>query len=82
MGDAVLFFRRNATRDFELRGHHIKVGDKISLWYISANRDEDLFEDPFRSTSSATPTRTSPSVVADRTSASTAAGRSPSSVPR
>lgn len=44
----VLFFRRNATQDFELRGHRIKEGDKIALWYISANRDEDVFEDPFR----------------------------------
>ena len=44
----MLYFRRNATRDFELHGHTIKDGDKISLWYISANRDEDHFEDPFR----------------------------------
>jgi cholest-4-en-3-one 26-monooxygenase len=44
----VLYFRRNATQDFELRGHTIKAGDKISLWYISANRDEDHFSEPFR----------------------------------
>jgi cholest-4-en-3-one 26-monooxygenase len=44
----VMYFRRNATRDFELRGHTIKAGDKISMWYISANRDEDHFDDPFR----------------------------------
>jgi len=44
----VMYFRRNATKDFELRGETIKAGDKISLWYISANRDEDVFEDPFR----------------------------------
>ena len=43
----VLYFRRNATRDFELRGNQIKAGDKISLWYISANRDEEVFDDPF-----------------------------------
>jgi cholest-4-en-3-one 26-monooxygenase len=42
-----MFFRRNATRDVELRGKTIKEGDKISLWYISANRDEDVFADPF-----------------------------------
>jgi cholest-4-en-3-one 26-monooxygenase len=42
-----MYFRRNATKDFELRGHTIKAGDKISLWYISANRDEDVFDDPF-----------------------------------
>jgi cholest-4-en-3-one 26-monooxygenase len=44
----VMYFRRNATRDFELRGETIKAGDKISLWYISGNRDEEVFEDPFR----------------------------------
>ncbi|HXH59284.1 cytochrome P450 [Iamia sp.] len=44
----VLYFRRNATQDFELRDHTISDGDKISMWYISANRDEDHFDDPFR----------------------------------
>lgn len=43
----VLYFRRNATRDFELGGQQIKAGDKMSLWYISANRDEEVFDDPF-----------------------------------
>ena len=43
----VMYFRRNATKDFELRGETIKAGDKISLWYISANRDEDVWDDPF-----------------------------------
>jgi cholest-4-en-3-one 26-monooxygenase len=43
----VMYFRRNATRDFELRGETIKDGDKIALYYISANRDEDVFDDPF-----------------------------------
>jgi cholest-4-en-3-one 26-monooxygenase len=43
----VMYFRRNATRDMELRGQTIRAGDKISLWYISANRDEDVFDDPF-----------------------------------
>lgn len=44
----VMYFRRNATADFELRGKTIKAGDKISLWYVSANRDEEVFDDPFR----------------------------------
>ena len=44
----VMYFRRNATKDFTLRDKQIKEGDKISLWYISANRDEDVFADPFR----------------------------------
>ena len=43
----VLFFRRNATRDVELHGRTIKEGDKVTLWYISGNRDEDVFDDPF-----------------------------------
>jgi len=44
----VMYFRRNATRDIELRGETIKDGDKIALWYISGNRDEEVFDDPFR----------------------------------
>jgi cholest-4-en-3-one 26-monooxygenase len=43
----VMYFRRNATKDFDLHGQTIKAGDKISLWYISANRDSDVFDDPF-----------------------------------
>jgi cholest-4-en-3-one 26-monooxygenase len=43
----VMYFRRNVTRDTELRGQQIKAGDKISMWYISANRDEDVFDRPF-----------------------------------
>jgi cholest-4-en-3-one 26-monooxygenase len=44
----VMYFRRNTTRDHDLRGHTIAAGDKVSLWYISANRDEDIFDEPFR----------------------------------
>lgn len=44
----VLHFRRTATRDVELRGRTIRKGDKVVMWHISANRDEDVFEDPFR----------------------------------
>lgn len=43
----VMYFRRNVTQDYEIRGEHIRAGDKVSLWYISANRDEDVFDDPF-----------------------------------
>ncbi len=43
----VMYFRRNAVRDVEVRDQEIKAGEKISLWYISANRDEDVFDDPF-----------------------------------
>jgi cholest-4-en-3-one 26-monooxygenase len=44
----VMYFRRNATEDVEIRGQQIKEGDKLSIWYASANRDEEVFEDPFR----------------------------------
>ncbi|GAA0323398.1 cytochrome P450 [Sphingomonas oligophenolica] len=37
--------RRTATADTELEGQQIKAGDKLALWYISANRDESVFED-------------------------------------
>jgi cholest-4-en-3-one 26-monooxygenase len=43
----VLYFRRTATRDVELRGKTIAEGDWVVLWYASANRDEEAFDDPF-----------------------------------
>jgi cholest-4-en-3-one 26-monooxygenase len=43
----VMYFRRNVIQDTELRGQTIKAGEKVSLWYISANRDEEVFDDPF-----------------------------------
>jgi len=42
----VLHFRRTAARDAELRGRPIKAGDKVVTWYISANRDPEVFRDP------------------------------------
>ena len=44
----VLMFRRTATRDTEMRGVAIREGDKVALWYVSANFDEEVFADPFR----------------------------------
>lgn len=38
---------RTATRDFELNGRKIAEGDKVLLLYPSANRDEEVFADPF-----------------------------------
>ncbi|MCU6455654.1 cytochrome P450 [Sphingomonas sp. A2-49] len=35
--------RRTATRDTELMGQRIREGDKLALWYLSANRDESVF---------------------------------------
>jgi cytochrome P450 len=38
--------RRTATEDCELFGEQVKAGDKLILWYLSANRDEDVFANP------------------------------------
>ncbi len=38
--------RRTATADCELFGHEVKKGDKLVLWYLSANRDETVFDEP------------------------------------
>ncbi|WP_207548381.1 cytochrome P450 [Mycolicibacterium iranicum] len=44
----VAYMRRTATADIEMRGVKIAAGDKVSLWYGSANRDESKFADPWR----------------------------------
>jgi cytochrome P450 len=41
-------FRRTAAQDTELRGTQIKAGDKVTTWFVSGNRDEDVFDDPDR----------------------------------
>jgi cholest-4-en-3-one 26-monooxygenase len=40
-------FTRVATEDYELRGEMIRAGDQVALYFASANRDEEVFEDPF-----------------------------------
>ena len=42
----LIYFRRTATQDIELNGQLIKENEKLTLMYHSANRDEDVFEDP------------------------------------
>ncbi len=44
----VLHFRRTATRNVEMHGQSIRAGDKVVTWYISGNRDEAVFDEPFR----------------------------------
>jgi cytochrome P450 len=44
----VIHMRRTALRDTELAGQSIKAGDKVVIWYVSANRDEDAIADPNR----------------------------------
>jgi cholest-4-en-3-one 26-monooxygenase len=41
----VMYFRRTVQRDTELRGVKLKEGDKVCIYYGSANRDEDYFPD-------------------------------------
>ncbi|MGH2494538.1 MAG: cytochrome P450 [Ktedonobacteraceae bacterium] len=43
-----MHFRRTATQDTELGGKSIKAGDKVVIWFLSANYDERQFSDPFR----------------------------------
>ena len=38
--------RRTALQDIEFKGKQIKKGDKIAMWYVSGNRDEDAIENP------------------------------------
>ncbi len=40
------YMRRVATRDTVLNGQFIRKGDKVVMWYASANRDERTFENP------------------------------------
>ena len=47
-GTPVNNFRRTATCDVELHGQRIEEGDAVVMLYASANRDEDVFTDPFR----------------------------------
>ena len=47
-GTPVNNFRRTATCDIELHGQQIKEGDPVVMFYASANRDEDVFKDPFK----------------------------------
>ncbi|MGX1809989.1 cytochrome P450 [Nocardia sp. NPDC055321] len=42
------YFRRTATADTEINGVPVKSGDKVAMWYTSANRDETVFTDPQR----------------------------------
>jgi cytochrome P450 len=44
----VINFRRTATRDNVIAGQEIKSGDKVVMFYNSANRDDAVFDDPYR----------------------------------
>jgi cytochrome P450 len=42
------YMRRTATQDTELGGKQIRKGDKLAMWYLSANRDEEMIAEPER----------------------------------
>ncbi|MEX1037467.1 MAG: cytochrome P450 [Acidimicrobiia bacterium] len=42
-----MHFRRTVVEDTEIRGVPVKAGDRVVLWYTSANYDEDVFDNPF-----------------------------------
>ncbi len=44
----VITFRRTTTRELELHGERLAAGEKVVLFYDSANRDDLVFEDPWR----------------------------------
>ena len=43
----VIQFGRTCTQDTEIRGQKIRAGQTVGMWYPSANRDEDIFENPY-----------------------------------
>ncbi|GAA5174325.1 cytochrome P450 [Pseudonocardia eucalypti] len=44
----LMHFRRTALSDYEIGGETIKEGDKVVLWYMSGNRDGEVFPEPDR----------------------------------
>ncbi|MEX0992849.1 MAG: cytochrome P450 [Solirubrobacterales bacterium] len=44
---AFSYFRRTVTRDVEFHGQQMHEGDKLALWYVSSNYDEDVYDDPY-----------------------------------
>ena len=47
-GTPIIYFRRTATRDTEIRGVPVRAGDRVALWYLAANFDDEVFADPHR----------------------------------
>ena len=56
-GSVTMHFRRTATQDYELGGQLIKAGDKVILWFMSADYDEREFSNPFTFDITRTPNR-------------------------
>lgn len=51
------YFRRTATKDVEVHGQTMRAGDKVIYWFASANRDAEMFADPYRLDLSRKPNR-------------------------
>ena len=47
-GSPVIHFRRTATEDTDINGFPVAAGDKVVMFYNSGNRDERVFDDPYR----------------------------------
>ena len=47
-GTVTMHFRRTATEDTELAGRAIRGGDKVVIWFMSADYDDAQFPDPYR----------------------------------
>lgn len=43
----VIYMRRTAKEDTLIGGQEVRKGDKLAMWYMSGNRDEDKWDDPF-----------------------------------
>ena len=59
----IMTFRRTAARDTELGGQHITEGDKVIMFYSSANRDTEVFDHPEQLDLSRSPNKTWPSAA-------------------
>ena len=42
----VMHFKRTPQQDVEIRGQKIREGERIIMWYIAANRDEEIYQNP------------------------------------
>ncbi len=52
-----MYFRRTATRDFEMHGKQVREGQKVLFWFVSGNRDETAFDQPMTVNFRRTPNR-------------------------
>ena len=48
LASPVTYMRRTTTQDIVIREQEIKAGDKVCMFYLAANRDEEVFDDPYK----------------------------------